>query len=86
MIPAIYILGSVVVCLCAVMLIRAYMRARRRLLLWSGLCFVGLTISNLLVFIDLVMIPDINLYPIRLWTAAIATLLLVFGLVWESEQ
>jgi len=85
MVPAIYILGSLVVCLCAVMLLRAYAKAKRRLLLWSGLCFLGLTVSNLLVFIDLVIIPDVNLYPLRLWTAAIATMLLVFGLVWESE-
>lgn len=85
MVAAVYILGSLVVCLCAIMLLRAYTKAKRRLLLWSGLCFVGLTISNLLVFIDLVMIPDLNLYPLRLWTAAIATMLLVFGLIWESE-
>jgi len=85
MVPAVYILGSLVVCLCAMMLLRAYRKAKRRLLLWSGLCFAGLTISNLLVFIDLVVIPDVDLYSVRLSTAAIATLLLVFGLVWESE-
>ena len=85
MVPAIYILGALVVCLCAVMLFRAYAKSKQRLLFWSGLCFLGLTMSNLLVFVDLVMIPDVNLYPLRLWTAAIATMLLVFGLVWESE-
>jgi hypothetical protein len=85
MVPAIYILGALVVGLCAVMLFRAYAKSKQRLLFWSGLCFLGLTMSNLLVFVDLVMIPDVNLYPLRLWTAAIATMLLVFGLVWESE-
>ncbi len=82
---AVYILGSVICLCCAVLLIRAYTQVRRRLLLWSGLCFIGLTMSNVLVFVDLVIFPDINLYRFRLVTAAVAMLLLLYGLIWESE-
>jgi hypothetical protein len=49
--------GALIAALCAVLLLRAYVRVRRRLLLWSGLCFAGLTVSNALVFVDLVLLP-----------------------------
>jgi len=69
-----------------VLLLRGYLHSRTRLLLWSGLCFAGLTISNLLLFMDLVLWPaSVDLYLLRLATAAIAMLLLLYGLIWESE-
>lgn len=83
--PAVYILGILITLACAVLLLRAFSRVRKSLLLWSGLCFVGLTISNLVTFVDLVMFPNIDLYFWRLVTAAIATVLLVYGLIWDSR-
>jgi hypothetical protein len=83
--PAIYILGTLTSLCCAILLFRAYFRVRKRLLLWSGLCFGGLTITNFLVFVDLVLFPDINLFRARLLTAALAMVLLLYGLIWESE-
>jgi hypothetical protein len=53
--------------------------APERPLLW------GLAISNLLVFVDPVMFPDVNLYRWRFATAAVAMILLLYGLIWESE-
>ncbi|HEY4050267.1 MAG TPA: DUF5985 family protein [Acidobacteriaceae bacterium] len=85
MAPSLYILTSLTTLLCAILLLRAYANVRRRLLLWSGLCFVGLTISNLLVIADLVLFPKIDLYTARLGAAAIAMALLLFGLIWESQ-
>jgi hypothetical protein len=83
--PAVYILGALTSLLCAALLLRGYARGRKRLLLWSGLCFAGLTLSNALVFIDLAIVPDLDLYRWRLGTAATSMVLLLFGLVWESE-
>jgi hypothetical protein len=84
--PVVYILGTLTTLLCSTMLLRAYAYGRVKLLLWSGLCFVGLTLSNALLFIDLVLTSEsVDLYFARLGTAALAMLLLVFGLVWESE-
>ena len=84
--PVVYFLGTLTTLLCAVLLVRAYVQGRVKLLLWSGLCFVGLTLSNILVFIDLVILPvAIDLYLARLFTASVAMLLLLYGLVWESE-
>lgn len=85
MAPVVYVLGAVVTLLCAVLLLRAYARVKRRLLLWSGLCFIGLTGSNALLFFDLVLFPDMNLYVLRLSIAALSMSLLLYGLVWESE-
>ncbi len=81
----VYILGMLTSLLCAILLLRGYAQSRTKLLLWSGLCFVGLTTSNALLFIDLVLLPGANLYLLRLATATVAMLLLLYGLVWESE-
>jgi len=81
----VYVLGVLTTLLCAVLLFRGYASSRRKLLLWSGLCFSGLTISNALVFVDLVLFPTtVDLYLLRLATAALSMLLLLYGLIWES--
>jgi hypothetical protein len=82
---AVYILGTIVALCCAILLLRGYARGRRRLLLWSGLCFFGLAISNFLVFVDLILFPASDLYVLRLAVAAGAMLLLLYGLIWERE-
>jgi uncharacterized protein DUF5985 len=46
---------------CALLLFRGYLRRRIRLLMWSGICFIGLTINNVALFIDLVVFPDLDL-------------------------
>jgi uncharacterized membrane protein YqjE len=86
MAPAVYLLGVAVTLSCAVLLARAYAVVRKRLLLWSAVCFTGLAISNLLVFLDLVVLPNIDLYRWRLITATAAMLILVFGLIWDGEK
>ncbi len=86
MAPFVYILGTLTTLLCAVLLLRGYSRGRQRLLLWSGVCFIGMTLNNGLVFIDLILLPtDIDLYVLRLATAAAAMLVLLYGLIWESD-
>lgn len=82
----VYILGTLTSLLCAILLLRGYFQSRQKLLLWSGLCFSGLCVSNALLFVDLILLPaDVNLYLLRLVTAAVAMLILLYGLVWESE-
>jgi hypothetical protein len=81
----VYAFGALTTLLCCVLLLRAYGRVRQRLLLWSSLCFAGLTVSNALLFVDLVLIPEVSLYLWRLGTAAGAMLLLLYGLIWEGE-
>lgn len=83
---AVYILCSLVALCCGVLLLRGYRLGRQRLLLWSGLCFLGLSLSNFLVFVDLIVFPtQIDLYPLRLATDCVAMALLLYGLIWEGE-
>ena len=86
MAAAVYILGSLLAFACGVLLMRGYARGRKKLLLWSSVCFFGLALSNLLVFFDLVILPDRDLYLWRLSIAAIAMLFLLYGLIWEGDS
>jgi hypothetical protein len=83
---AVYILGTLVTLTCAIFLLRAHKRSKNKLLLWSGICFLGLAASNFLVFLDLVVFPQLDLYVWRLLTAAVAMLFLLFGLIWEGNR
>ena len=79
------ILTLLTTALCAILLLRGYQNVRKRLLLWSGLCFVGLSIGNLLRILDLHFLPGTDLYSYRLGMTALAMVLLLFGLIWESQ-
>lgn len=70
---------------CAVLLLISYRRSGSRLLLWSGLCFAGLTLNNLLVLIDLNIVPDISLFTWRNATALFSMALMLYGLIWETD-
>jgi uncharacterized protein DUF5985 len=67
------------------LLLRSYRRNRARLLLWSALAFIALAINNLLLFIDIVLLPDISLLPLRHATALAAAALLIYGFIWETD-
>jgi hypothetical protein len=81
----VYTLGAVVSFICAGLLLRGYVRGRRKLLLWSGLCFLGLGVSNGLIFFDLIVFPETDLYLLRLGTTTVSMVLLLYGLIWESN-
>jgi Family of unknown function (DUF5985) len=85
MAQAVYILAALTSFSCAILLLRGYVRGRQKLLLWSGLCFLGLAANNMLVFLDLVVLPDVDLYVVRLAMVAISMILLLYGLIWESN-
>lgn len=70
---------------CMALLFRAYSASALRLLLWSALCFVFLTLTNVLLFIDLVTPPEMDFRPYRLGAALVGVLFLLYGFVWESE-
>lgn len=70
---------------CTVLLLRAYLASGARLLLWSALCFVGLSVNNVFLFLDLVVFPDFDLRPWRLLAALAGVAALLYGFVWESE-
>ena len=81
---ALYLLNFAVNMLCSILLLRAYRRVMKRLLLWSGLCFAGLALSSAMVFVDLIMLPQIDLFPVRLGIGIAALALMVYGLIFEE--
>lgn len=81
----IYTLCAVTSLFAAVLLWRQYRRTRFRILFWSALCFFGLTLNNILLVLDRFVFTHVDLTLPRLVSAAIAVLLLVFGLVWEHD-
>ena len=81
----IYLLCALTSLLAAVQLLAAYRRTRTRLLLWSGLCFVCLSVNNLLLFFDLVVFPSVDLRPYRVLAGLAGALCLLYGFVWEAE-
>ncbi|AEI62960.1 DUF5985 family protein [Corallococcus macrosporus] len=86
MAEAVYILCALTSVACAVLLLRAYRRTGTRLLLWSGLCFVGMAVSNVLLFVDLVLLPTtIDLFMPRLVATLASASVLLYGLIWDAS-
>ena len=82
---AVYLLCAFTSLLCTVLLVRGFRRTRLRLLMWSAVCFTGLAVNNIVLVIDLMIVPTVDLSTWRLIPAALGLASLVFGLVWESE-
>ena len=70
---------------CTILLLQAYLRSKYRLLLWSSLCFAGLTINNLLLVLDKVVFPLVDLSVSRTSVALVAMSILLYGLIWDAE-
>jgi hypothetical protein len=81
----VYLLCALASALCATLLLREYLRRRTRLLFWSSLSFGCFTVNNAVAFADFVIVPQIDLALIRASLACAATILLLFGLVWDLE-
>lgn len=82
---AVYVLCALTSLGCAALLIRGYLQSRARLLLWSSISFVGLALNNILLVVDRLVVPDVDMYSVRLVTALVSVVVLLYGLIWESE-
>jgi hypothetical protein len=83
MAEAVYALCAITSLVCTVLLLRSYARSRTPLLLWSGICFAGLMVSNALLFVDLAVVQDIDLQNIRNIIGLVSFSVLIVALVWE---
>jgi hypothetical protein len=81
----VYILCALTCLICAVLLFRGYLHRHVRLLLWSALCFTGLMIDNVLLYVDVIVVPDVDLSIWRKIPGLVAIALLLVGLVWDSN-
>jgi hypothetical protein len=85
MAATIYGLCALTALLCTVLLLQAYRRSGYRLLLWSGLCFAGLTANNLLLVLDKLVFTAVDLSILRMSTALVAMAVLLYGMIWSTE-
>lgn len=85
MAAVIYTLCALAAAFCTYLLLQAYRRGGYRLLLWSGLCFAGLTLNNLLLVLDKLVLPDADLSIWRTSLALLAMTILLYGLIWDAE-
>lgn len=72
--------------LCAFLLLHAWRQTRSRLLFWTALGFVFLAVNNLFLVADMVLFPDIELWPGRLFPSLAAVAVLLYGFIWEAER
>ena len=82
----VYLLCFLTSVICAWLLGRSYGRTGARMLLWSAICFVFLALANLFVVFDMLVFPDVNLRPVRLWLSLAAVAVLLFGFIWDQED
>ena len=82
----VYTLCALTALLCAALLLRAFLRTRVRLLLWSGLCFVGLAFNNALLIVDRHLLPAADLRFLPTVAALIAICCLLYGLIWDEAS
>ena len=83
---AVYLLCFVTSSACALLLARSHARTRARLLLWSALCFGLLALNNLVVVVDLLILPGRDFRLARLLLALGAVCVLLFGFIWDREE
>jgi hypothetical protein len=81
----IYSLCTLTSLACAWLLLASYRRTGYRLLFWSGWSFVAMTVNNLFLVFDKIVFPDVYLLPVRLASALVSMLLLLYGLIYEKE-
>lgn len=84
MLQSIYLLSALTAIVCALLLLRGYRRSGGRLLLWSGLCFLGLAVDNLLLFFDMYY-PALSFEVPRKLAAIVGLSALIYGMVWDAR-
>jgi hypothetical protein len=83
---AVYLLCFLTSCACTLLLARNYWRTAARLLLWSALCFALLAANNLVVIVDLLVLPERDFRLARMLLSLAAVCVLLFGFIWDRED
>jgi hypothetical protein len=80
----VYLLSAATGLACSYLLWRSWRTSSVRLLLWSALCFLGLTLDNVLLYLDLVLFPDVHMYDAPMIVGLVSISILLFGLIWDG--
>jgi len=78
----VYLLCAATSLMCTTLLARRYKQTRLSLLFWSSLAFLAFAISNILLFIDLVIVgPAVDLSFWRTIPTLVGVVLMLYGLI-----
>jgi len=80
---AVYILCALTALACSGLLLRGYFRNGTRLLLWCEIFFLAMAFENAILFVDLRIVPEVDLTLVRLAVPLVGVALLLYGLVWD---
>lgn len=85
MAEAVYLLCAGLSLLCTGALFRGYAKTGTRLLLWASLSFALMALNNIFLYVDLALVPELNLNgPFwRNFLGAASGMVLLGGLIWE---
>lgn len=85
MVAAVFIACALTSVLCVALLIRGYLASRSRLLLWSSLGFLGLALNNIVLLIERLVVPDVDLSLLRALPALSGVTILLLGCIWDAD-
>lgn len=80
----VYTLCAFTSLICALLLYRSYRENRSRMAFWTALSFSLFFLNNLCLIFDQILFPHIDLALIRTVPLFAGSVLLVFGLIWDS--
>jgi hypothetical protein len=86
MAAAVFVLCAATSIACAVLLLRGWWNGRVRLLLWSGLSFVGLAVNNVMLVVDELLVRERDLQLTRDVSGFLGVAILLVGLVWDATE
>lgn len=82
----VYALCAITSLVCALLLLRGYLRFRTKLLLSCCVCFAGLALNNIVLFIDLVFYPpEVTFADWRNAIALLGSTYLLYNLTMEGN-
>ena len=85
MAETVYLLCAATSIVCGVLLLRGYHLSKTQLLFWASLCFLGLAINNVILFVDLIILPGVDLFWWRTLPAIGGMVILLYGLISECR-
>jgi hypothetical protein len=81
----IYILCALTSLGSALLLFRGALRRREGLLFWSSMCFFAMAVNNLLLYLNFIVLPDVDLLTASRLATLVGIVVLNFGLIWHSR-
>ncbi|MFL5785196.1 MAG: DUF5985 family protein [Bacteriovoracaceae bacterium] len=84
MAAAVYVACAILSFACAYLLYRGYKENHVRLLFWTSCGFFGFAINNVVLFIDQLVLEQVDLSVVRVVPAFIGMIVLLYGLITET--